>query len=67
MMCAIVCAVDDVGEKLDMEDTPLKMGSEVMEDGSKEGDYDSECIKVYIFKAEADDDVDIGKDSCMAF
>jgi hypothetical protein len=56
--------VDDVEEKLDMEDTPLKMGSEVMpeEDGSKEGDYDSECIKVYIFKAEADDDVNIGED-----
>ncbi|XP_035638330.1 zinc finger protein 711-like [Oncorhynchus keta] len=64
----LVISLDDVEEKLDMEDTSLKMGSEVMpeEDGSKEGDYDSECIKVYIFKAEADDDVNIGGTEIVA-
>lgn len=49
--------VDEVGEKLDIGDTPLEISTEVMEDkDSKEVDG-SEVIKVYIFKAEADDDL----------
>ncbi|KAL0994302.1 hypothetical protein UPYG_G00120430 [Umbra pygmaea] len=58
----LMISLDDVGEKLDIEDGTLKMGSEVLheEDGSKEANYHSDCIKVYIFKAETDDDVDIG-------
>ena len=45
-----------------MEGSPLKLSTGVLqeEDSSKEGD-DSEVIKVYIFKAETDDDVDIGE------
>lgn len=54
--------MDDVGEKLDIGNTPLKISTEVTQgDGSKEGGYGSEVIKVYIFKAEADDDVEIGE------
>ncbi|XP_031653012.1 zinc finger protein 711-like isoform X2 [Oncorhynchus kisutch] len=55
----LMISLDDVGEKLDRGDTPLEITTEVMhdEDSNKEG---SEVIKVYIFKAEADDDVEIG-------
>lgn len=57
-----VSTVDDVGEKLDMGNTPLKISTEVTQnDGSKDGGYGSEVIKVYIFKAETDDDVEIGE------
>nr|XP_046178981.1 zinc finger protein 711-like isoform X2 [Oncorhynchus gorbuscha] len=54
----LMISLDDVGEKLDIGDTPLEITTEMMQnDGSnKEG---SEVIKVYIFKAEADDDVEI--------
>ncbi|XP_045580112.1 zinc finger protein 711 isoform X2 [Salmo salar] len=54
----LMISLDDVGEKLDIGDTPLEITTEVMQDDSsnKEG---SEVIKVYIFKAEADDDVEI--------
>ncbi|XP_041692570.2 zinc finger protein 711-like isoform X1 [Coregonus clupeaformis] len=54
----LMISLDDVGEKLDIGDTPLEITTEVQDDCSnKEG---SEVIKVYIFKAEADDDVEIG-------
>ncbi|XP_036799227.1 zinc finger protein 711 isoform X2 [Oncorhynchus mykiss] len=55
----LMISLDDAGEKLDRGDTPLEITTEVMhdEDSNKEG---SEVIKVYIFKAEADDDVEIG-------
>lgn len=57
------CLVDDVGEKLDIGDTPLKISTAVTQDdaSSKEDGYGSDVIKVYIFKAEGDDDVEIGK------
>lgn len=54
--------VDDVGGKLDIGNAPLKISTEMAQgDDPKEGDYGSEVIKVYIFKAEADEDVEIGK------
>ncbi|XP_032992866.1 zinc finger protein 711-like isoform X7 [Lacerta agilis] len=54
--------VDDVGEKLDhIGNTPLKINSEVSHENlSKDDGFGSEVIKVYIFKAEAEDDVEIG-------
>ncbi|KAJ8405753.1 hypothetical protein AAFF_G00311900 [Aldrovandia affinis] len=57
----LMISLDDVGEKLDMGNAPLKISTEVTQnDCSKDGGYGSEVIKVYIFKAEADDDVEIG-------
>ncbi|KPP68952.1 zinc finger protein 711-like, partial [Scleropages formosus] len=57
----LMISLDEVGEKLDIGNTPLKISTEVAQDeGPKEGDFGSEVIKVYIFKAEADDDVEIG-------
>uniref|UniRef100_A0A1A8FLZ0 Zinc finger protein 711 n=1 Tax=Nothobranchius korthausae TaxID=1143690 RepID=A0A1A8FLZ0_9TELE len=54
----LMISLDEVGEKLDIGDTPLEITTEVMEDKEiKEEDDDSEVIKVYIFKAEADDDL----------
>ncbi|XP_030823309.1 zinc finger protein 711 isoform X4 [Geospiza fortis] len=55
-------AVDDVGEKLDhIGSTPLKISTEVANDDvAKDDGFGSEVIKVYIFKAEAEDDVEIG-------
>ncbi|KAM4664417.1 zinc finger protein 711 isoform 2-T2 [Discoglossus pictus] len=52
----------DVGEKLEhIGNTPLKISAEVSHDhASKEDGFGSEVIKVYIFKAEAEDDVEIG-------
>ncbi|XP_046906356.1 zinc finger protein 711-like [Hypomesus transpacificus] len=63
----LMISLDDVGEKLHMEGSPLKLSTGVLqeEDSSKEGD-DSEVIKVYIFKAETDDDVDIGGTEIVA-
>lgn len=54
--------MDDVGEKLDhIGNTPLKISTEVSHgDVSKDDGFGSEVIKVYIFKAEAEDDVEIG-------
>lgn len=52
-----LCVVDEVGEKLDIGDTPLEISTEVMEDKDSKEEDDSEVIKVYIFKAEADDDL----------
>ncbi|XP_028816267.1 zinc finger protein 711 isoform X2 [Denticeps clupeoides] len=59
----LMISLDDVGEKLDIDDTPLKISTEVPQDddSSKEDGYSSEVIKVYIFKAEADEDVEIGQ------
>ncbi|KAL4659657.1 zinc finger protein 711-like [Arapaima gigas] len=57
----LMISLDEVGEKLDIGNTPLKISTEMTQDGgSKQGDFGSEVIKVYIFKAEADDDVEIG-------
>ncbi|XP_069068730.1 zinc finger protein 711 isoform X1 [Pleurodeles waltl] len=58
----LMISLDDVGEKLEqIGSTPLKISNEVSHDGAaKENGYGSEVIKVYIFKAEADDDVEIG-------
>lgn len=56
-------AVDDVGEKLDIGEAPLKISTEVgQDDESKEDEFGSEVIKVYIFKTEGDEDVEIGED-----
>lgn len=52
-----VIIVEDVGEKLDIGDTPLEISTEVMEDKESKEEDGSEVIKVYIFKAEADDDL----------
>lgn len=63
-------AVDDVGEKLDhIGSTPLKISTEVANDDvAKDDGFGSEVIKVYIFKAEAEDDVEIGTlKSCLFF
>ncbi|XP_053228980.1 zinc finger protein 711-like isoform X2 [Podarcis raffonei] len=58
----LMISLDDVGEKLDhIGNTPLKINSEVShENVSKDDGFGSEVIKVYIFKAEAEDDVEIG-------
>lgn len=55
--------MDEVGEKLDIGDTPLKISTDMSQDddGSKEDEFSSEVIKVYIFKADGDEDVEIGK------
>lgn len=42
-----------------MGNTPLKIGSDGSQDVKEDG-FGSEVIKVYIFKAEAEDDVEIG-------
>ena len=55
--CSSVTIVDEVGEKLDIGDTPLEISTEVMEDKEAKEEDESEVIKVYIFKAEADDDL----------
>ncbi|KAJ8348207.1 hypothetical protein SKAU_G00267960 [Synaphobranchus kaupii] len=57
----LMISLDEVGEKIDRGNTPLKISSEIIQDaGAKEGTYNSEVIKVYIFKAEANNDVEIG-------
>ncbi|XP_042335538.1 zinc finger protein 711 isoform X3 [Sceloporus undulatus] len=58
----LMISLDDVGEKLDhIGNTPLKISTEVSHDDvSKDDGFGSEVIKVYIFKAEAEDDVEIG-------
>uniref|UniRef100_A0A3Q3A158 Zinc finger protein 711 n=1 Tax=Kryptolebias marmoratus TaxID=37003 RepID=A0A3Q3A158_KRYMA len=53
----LMISLDEVGEKLDIGDTPLEISTEVMEDKEIKEEDDSEVIKVYIFKAEADDDL----------
>ncbi|XP_077341157.1 zinc finger protein 711 [Lithobates pipiens] len=58
----LMISLDDVGERLErIGSTPIKISTEVSHgDGCKEDGFGSEVIKVYIFKAEADDDVEIG-------
>ncbi|XP_019329876.1 PREDICTED: zinc finger protein 711 isoform X5 [Aptenodytes forsteri] len=58
----LMISLDDVGEKLDhIGSTPLKISTEVTNDDvAKDDSFGSEVIKVYIFKAEAEDDVEIG-------
>ncbi|CAL8263468.1 unnamed protein product [Lota lota] len=53
----LMISLDEVGEKLDIGDTPLEISTEGMEDKEAKEDDESEVIKVYIFKAEADDDL----------
>uniref|UniRef100_A0A8C5DM09 Zinc finger protein 711 n=2 Tax=Gouania willdenowi TaxID=441366 RepID=A0A8C5DM09_GOUWI len=53
----LMISLDEVGEKLDIGDTPLEISTEVMEDKDCKEEDGSEVIKVYIFKAEADDDL----------
>uniref|UniRef100_A0A8C5CN54 Zinc finger protein 711 n=1 Tax=Gadus morhua TaxID=8049 RepID=A0A8C5CN54_GADMO len=53
----LMISLDEVGEKLDIGDTPLEISTEVMEDKEAKEQDESEVIKVYIFKAEADDDL----------
>ncbi|XP_038155032.1 zinc finger protein 711 isoform X2 [Cyprinodon tularosa] len=53
----LMISLDEVGEKLDIGDTPLEISTEVMEDKEIKEEEESEVIKVYIFKAEADDDL----------
>nr|KAF6436736.1 zinc finger protein 711 [Rousettus aegyptiacus] len=56
----LMISLDDVGEKLEhMGNTPLKIGSDGSQEDVKEDGFGSEVIKVYIFKAEAEDDVEI--------
>lgn len=61
--------MDDVGEKLDhIGSTPLKISTEVANDEvAKDDGFGSEVIKVYIFKAEAEDDVEIGTFGILYF
>uniref|UniRef100_H3CU86 Zinc finger protein 711 n=1 Tax=Tetraodon nigroviridis TaxID=99883 RepID=H3CU86_TETNG len=54
----LMISLDEVGEKLDIGDTPLEISTEVMEDKESKEEDGSEVIKVYIFKAEADDDLE---------
>uniref|UniRef100_A0A8C5PGZ9 Zinc finger protein 711 n=1 Tax=Leptobrachium leishanense TaxID=445787 RepID=A0A8C5PGZ9_9ANUR len=58
----LMISLDDVGDKLEhIGSAPLKISTEVSHgDACKEDGFGSEVIKVYIFKAEADDDVEIG-------
>lgn len=61
IVSSLYFTVDDVGEKLEhMGNTPLKIGSDGSQEDVKEDAFGSEVIKVYIFKAEAEDDVEIG-------
>lgn len=64
---SLIFTVDDVGEKLDhIGSTPLKISTEVTNDDvAKDDSFGSEVIKVYIFKAEAEDDVEIGTFSIL--
>lgn len=63
ILLSLFCAVDDVGEKMDrMENAPIKISTDIeQDDSSKEDGFGAEVIKVYIFKAEPEDDVEIGK------
>ncbi|XP_066105473.1 zinc finger protein 711 isoform X7 [Saccopteryx bilineata] len=57
----LMISLDDVGEKLEhMGNPPLKIGGDGSQEDVKEDGFGSEVIKVYIFKAEAEDDVEIG-------
>ncbi|XP_072483250.1 zinc finger protein 711 isoform X5 [Notamacropus eugenii] len=58
----LMISLDEDAEKLDqIANPPVKINTEASNDDvTKEDGFGSEVIKVYIFKAEADDDVEIG-------
>ncbi|XP_020820167.1 zinc finger protein 711 isoform X5 [Phascolarctos cinereus] len=58
----LMISLDEDAEKLDqIANPPVKINTEASNDDvSKEDGFGSEVIKVYIFKAEAEDDVEIG-------
>ncbi|XP_074133991.1 zinc finger protein 711 isoform X2 [Sminthopsis crassicaudata] len=58
----LMISLDEDAEKLDqIANPPVKINTEASNDDvTKEDGFDSEVIKVYIFKAEAEDDVEIG-------
>lgn len=64
----LMISLDDVEEKLDIGDASLKITAEIDQDDeeSKEDEFGSEVIKVYIFKAEGDEDVEIGGTEVVA-
>lgn len=63
----LMISLDEVDEKLDVSDSPLKLSAEVMhEEGLPKEPDESEVIKVYIFKAEGDEDVDLGGTEIIA-
>ncbi|XP_051716778.1 zinc finger protein 711 isoform X1 [Ctenopharyngodon idella] len=64
----LMISLDEVGEKLDIGDASLKISADVGQDddGSKEDEFSSEVIKVYIFKADGDEDVEIGSTEVVA-
>ncbi|TRY91110.1 hypothetical protein DNTS_020403 [Danionella cerebrum] len=57
----LMISLDEVEEKLDIGDASVKISGDVDQDDidSKEDEFSSEVIKVYIFKAEGDEDVEI--------
>ncbi|KAM8964967.1 zinc finger protein 711 isoform 1-T1 [Sarcophilus harrisii] len=58
----LMISLDEDAEKLDqIANPPVKINTEASNDDvTKEDGFGSEVIKVYIFKAEAEDDVEIG-------
>ncbi|XP_032886305.1 zinc finger protein 711-like isoform X1 [Amblyraja radiata] len=63
----LMISLDD-GEKMDrMENAPIKISTDIeQDDSSKEDGFGAEVIKVYIFKAEPEDDVEIGETEVVA-
>ncbi|XP_059833266.1 zinc finger protein 711 isoform X2 [Hypanus sabinus] len=64
----LMISLDDVGEKMDrIENAPIKISTDIeQDDSSKEDGFGAEVIKVYIFKAEPEDDVEIGETEVVA-
>lgn len=58
IVSSLYFTVDDVGKN--RAHVPLKISSDGSQEDVKEDGFGSEAIKVYIFKAEAEDDVEIG-------
>ncbi|XP_056664942.1 zinc finger protein 711 isoform X4 [Monodelphis domestica] len=58
----LMISLDEDAEKIDqIANPPVKINTEASNDDvTKEDEFGSEVIKVYIFKAEAEDDVEIG-------
>ncbi|XP_074062308.1 zinc finger protein 711-like isoform X4 [Macrotis lagotis] len=61
----LMISLDEDAEKLDqIANPPVKLHTEASNDDvTKEDGFGSEVIKVYIFKAEAEDDVEIGNEN----
>ncbi|XP_062856452.1 zinc finger protein 711 [Trichomycterus rosablanca] len=59
----LMISLDDVGDKLDIGDPSIKITAEMDQDDDdqKEDEFGSEVIKVYIIKAEGDENVEIGE------